>query len=117
MRVCHFQDYFLFRLLHFLQRSQSNLQTFLPFPCHFYMDPRGNIMSPLLCGFDAVSIPGHCTPAGGFDGYSPERLTAAINPGEVKRNGFVCADLSLGKQRLSKIESFLVLKHTQNKSL
>lgn len=63
-------------------------------------------MLPLLCGFDAVSIPGHCTPAGGFDGYSLERLTAAINLAEVKGNGFVCAALSLGKQRLSKIETF-----------
>lgn len=74
-------------------------------------------MSSLLCGFDAISIPGHCTPAEGFDGYSPERLTAAINLGKVKRNGFVCAALSLGKQRLSKIETLLILKHPPNKSL
>jgi len=74
-------------------------------------------MSPLPCGFDAVSVPGHCTPAGGSDGCSPNRLTAAINPGEVERNGFVCAALSLSKQRLAKIETFLVLKHTPTKSL
>lgn len=47
---------------------------------------------------------------------SPERLTAAINPGEVKRNGFVCAALRLGKQTLSRIETFRVLKRTPNKS-
>lgn len=57
-------------------------------------------MSPLLCGFDEISIPSHCTPAEGFDGYSPERLTAATNPSKVKRNRSVCAVLSLGKQRL-----------------
>lgn len=46
--ACHFQDYSLVWLIHFLQRSQCNLQRLLSSLCHFYKDPGGNIVSPPL---------------------------------------------------------------------
>lgn len=69
------------------------------FSVSLYKDPRG-ISCHLLPGFCAASFPGHCTPAEGFDVYYPNRLTAAINPGEVKRNRLVCTALSLSWQTM-----------------
>lgn len=51
----HLQDYFLLWLIHFLQGSQCNLHTLLSFPCHFYKDPMGNILSPPLWSLCCIS--------------------------------------------------------------